>query len=85
MTTIKEYLPDGFIVYTTKSHKVICGAGLPNNIARYVQTHNLQPGKAWISFSDGYYEIESCEQVAMDHKKYRCSLASLLEGDEEEK
>lgn len=83
MTTIKEYTSDGFIVYTAKGHKVVCGAGLPVNIARYVQTHNLQPGKCWISFNDGVYEIESTEMCGLDHKKYRCSLASLIEGDEQ--
>lgn len=83
MTTEKTYISSGFIVFSKNSKKVVCGAGLPSELAKYIKTNELKPGKCWISFSDGVYEIESKEQCGMDHKSYRCSLASLIEGDEE--
>lgn len=83
-TTIKEYTNFGYVVYYEQSHRIVCASGLPEDIARYVKLHNLQPGRAWISFSDGVYEVESREQVALDHKKFVMSLQTAINNLEEE-
>lgn len=80
-TTIKDYTPFGYIVYEEHSpHKIVCGSGLPIDIARYAKLHNLDAGKCWISFRDGVYEVTSAEQYAMDHKHFIASLRTIIDN-----
>lgn len=79
-TTIKEYTNFGYIVYTERTHNVVCASGLPEDIARYAKLHSLNPGKCWIAFNDGVYEVESREQVAMDHKRFVMALSTAIDN-----
>lgn len=82
---IKDYLSTGYIIYTENSRRVVCGAALPEEIARYVKLHNLDTGRAWISCSSGVYEVESYEAVAMDTKKFVMTLQTAVNKFTEEK
>lgn len=83
---IKDYLATGYIIYEAHTpYKVVCGAALPEEIARYVKLHNLDTGRAWISCSSGVYEVESYEAVAMDTKKFVMTLQTAVNKFTEEK
>lgn len=79
MTTIKEYLPSGAIVYSDKQHIVIWACGRPQELFEYIIRHNLKVKKnTWLSYDYGHWTIESRERFTCDSRAYKGDVRNMI-------